>query len=478
MSIPFSAPSSAITKLASTLRGQVLDQAQPGYDAAREIWNRLYQRRPALVVRCMGHADVAHAVRFARDPKLEIAVKGGGHHVAGHASCEGGLLLDLSPMRGIHVDPVRQIATAQGGCTWADLDPESQAFGLACTGPIVSMTGLAGFLLGGGMGWLHRKFGLGCDHVVGADLVTADGGHVSASIHENPELLWGLRGAGWNFGVVTSLELKLHRVGPEVLAGVVYFPIERFAELSRFHQSVIADAPPELTTWLILRLASKSPGIPEALHGHPVCAIAFCHCGAKTDGELWADRVRHGVAGCFGDSIQEREYVQWQRALDDRWGNGFYNDWRSFYFDDLQPGCVDALQKHVARLDSPLTDIKIPHLGGAITQEPQGGAVFGNRGSRYCLVIQARWSDPNESEKHLQWARELYSDLRPFSAAGCYTNFVGRDESSRVRHAYGEDGYRRLAALKARMDPENVFHLNPNIAPGAVTSLVHGAAKT
>ncbi|HSB16804.1 MAG TPA: FAD-binding oxidoreductase [Bryobacteraceae bacterium] len=454
----------AINKLASTLHGRILEPSQPDFDAAREIWNRLYERRPALVVRCESRSDVAKAVRFAREHDLEIAVKGGGHHVAGHAACDGGLLLDLSRMRGVRIDPQRRIATALGGCTWADFDPETQEFGLACTGPIVSMTGLPGFLLGGGFGWLHRRLGLGCDHLVAADLVNAEGEYVRATMNHDPELLWGLRGAGWNFGVVTSMELKLDPVGPQVLAGVIYFPIERFAGLTRFHQASMADAPEDLTTWLILRLGPRNPAIPEFLHGQPVCAVGFCHCGGEADAEGWANRIR-ALPGAFADSITWKPYVDWQRALDGRWGNGFYNDWRSFFFDDLQPECVEVLLEHMMRLESPLTDIKIPHLGGAIAREPVGGASFGNRRSRYCLVIQGRWSEPAGSDKHLQWSKDLQSALRPFSASGAYVNFLGRDEDSRIVSAYGEEGYRRLAILKDRMDPDNIFHLNPNIGP-------------
>lgn len=457
--------SAAVVKLEAAIRGQVVLPEHSQFDATREIWNRLHDRRPALVVRCTGPADVAAAIRFAREQNLEIAVRGGGHHAAGYASCDGGLLLDLSPMRGIHVDPVRQTALAQGGCTWAGFDHETQEFGLACTGPIVSMTGLPGFLLGGGFGWLQRKLGLGCDHLVGADVVDAEGRHVHTSAADDPELLWGLRGAGWNFGIVTSMELRLDRVGPEVLAGLVYFPIERFAELCQFHRSALDDAPAELTTWLILRLAPKVAGIPESFQGRPVCAIAFCHCGEKTDAETWANRIRQGVGDPFGDSIDWRRYSDWQRALDGRWGNGFYNDWRSFYFDELSTPCMEVIRKYVLRIDSPYTDIKIPHMGGAVAQEPEGGTSFANRRRRYCLVIQARWSDANESPKHLQWSKDLQSELQPYNAEGAYPNFLAPDESARIRSAYGDEGYRRLAALKTRMDPGNVFHLNPNIAP-------------
>lgn len=454
----------AVAELASTLRGQVLSPGHAGYDTAREIWNRRFDRRPTLVVGCMGHADVANCVRFARLHGLELAVRGGGHHVAGYASSEGGLVLDLSPMRGIRVDPARRIAVAQTGSTWADFDRETQEFGLACTGPIVSMVGLPGFVLGGGFGWLQRKIGLACDNLVGADIVTADGSYARASREDDPELLWGLRGAGWNFGVVTSMEMRLHEVGPNVLCGLIYFPLDRLAGLVRFHQAALDDAPEELTTWPIFRLAPDHPRIPQPFHGRPVCALAFCHCGSKGDAERWANRIRDFHPG-LADLLAWRPYVDWQKALDERWGNGFHNEWRSLYFDRLAAGCVQVLMRFIERLDSPWTDIKIPHLGGAVAREPEGGAAFGNRGARYCLVIQARWADPGESEKHLAWAKDLQTALKPFSTGGTYMNFLALDEPDRIESGYGKTAYERLRVLKSRMDPQNVFRLNPNIPP-------------
>jgi FAD/FMN-containing dehydrogenase len=456
--------STAVAELASTVRGQVLAPGHAPYDTAREIWNRRFDRRPALLMRCAGHADVANAVRFAQRHELELAVRGGGHHVAGYASSDGGLLLDLSPIRGIRVDPARRTAVAQTGCTWADFDRETQEFGLACTGPIVSMVGLPGFVLGGGFGWLQRKIGLACDNLVGADIVRADGHCARASLEDDPELLWGLRGAGWNFGVVTSMELRLHEVGPNVLSGLIYFPIDRFAELVQFHRAVLHAAPEELTTWLVLRLAPDHPRIPQSFHGRPVCALAFCHCGSKEDAERWASRIWDFQPG-LANLLVWRPYVDWQKALDERWGNGFCNEWRSLYFDDLDSNCVEVLLRFLARLDSPWTDIKIPHLGGAIAREPEGGAAFGNREARYCLVIQARWADPGESEKHLAWAKDLQTALQPFSTGGTYMNFLAPDENDRIESGYGKQAYERLRALKTRMDPQNIFHLNPNIPP-------------
>jgi len=459
----------AVAALASTLRGEVLAPGDALYDAAREIWNRRFDQRPALIVRCAGHADVAKAVRFARQHDLELAVRGGGHHVAGYATCAGGLLLDLSPMRGIRVDPTRQIAVAQAGCRWADFDSETQELGLACTGPIVSLTGLPGFILGGGFGWLQRKLGLACDNLLAADLVTADGSYVRASLDREPELLWGLRGAGWNFGVVTSLEIRLHPIGPSVLAGLVYFPLERFADLVRFQREELDAAPDELTTWLLLRLAPDISEIPRAFHGRPVCALAFCHCGNRNDAERWAQRVR-GFAGALAALLSWRAYTAWQRALDARWGNGFYNEWRSLYFAQFDAGSIEALLRSIQLLDSPWTDVKIPHLGGAISREPEGGAAFGHRDAHYCLVIQARWSDPSASDHHLTWARDLQRALQPFSSAGAYLNFLAADESDRIESAYGSSAYARLRALKTRMDPQNLFRRNPNIPPRCETT--------
>jgi len=453
-----------INRLRSSIRGRVILPADPSYDSVREIWNRLFDRRPALVVKCAEQADVCSAIRFATEHELDISVRGGGHHAAGYASIEGGMIIDLSDMCSIRVDLNQRKAIAQAGLKWGDFDHETQAHGLACTGPIVSLTGLSGFVLGGGFGWLHRKVGLACDNLVAADVITADGSLVRASLQDDSELLWGLRGAGWNFGVVTSLELSLQEIGPQVLAGLIYFPLEKLHPLAALHQEVIEESPRELTTWFVLRLAPPTNDIPEATRGRPVCALAFCHCGSREEAEKWARTVR-GFGPSIADSVEWRPYVDWQKGLDARWGNGFYNEWRSRYFDSLDPACLSTLIDHLGRLESPWTDIKIAHLGGAIVSVPQGGSAFEGRQHRFALVIQARWQDVDESEKNLAWARGLHQELEPFASDGVYLNFLARDETSRIASAHSSSHYSRLQTLKGRLDPNNVFRNNPNIPP-------------
>jgi FAD/FMN-containing dehydrogenase len=451
-----------------TLRTQVCGALiMPGdarYDASREIWNRLFDRRPSVIVRCTSAADVVAAIRFAREHDLEIAIKGGGHHAAGHASTAGGVLLDLTGLRAIEVNPEPRSAVAQAGLTWAHFDQVTQAFGLACTGPIVSMTGIAGFTLGGGFGWVHRKIGLGCDSLKSATVVTADGNLVTANEADNRDLFWGLRGSGWNFGVVTSMEFQLHPIGPSVVAGLIYFPLDRFPELVDHHRKLISRFPDELTTWFFLRLAPPVPVIPKEWVGRPVATLALCHCGDLEDAMKWTQEFTS-----FGkpivNTVTTIEYRLWQRSLDARWGNGFFNDWRGHYLDDLSPGAIRILMDHVERLDSPWTDIKIPHLEGAVSRVPESATAYGNRNTRFGLVIQARWEHGSDSAVHVSWAKELRDALAPYSSGRVYANFIAADEADRVSLAHGPENYRRLRELKSKYDPANVFHNNPNVPP-------------
>jgi FAD/FMN-containing dehydrogenase len=451
-----------------TLRTQICRALiMPGdaqYDASREIWNRLFDRRPSVIVRCTSAADVVAAIRFAREHDLEIAIKGGGHHAAGHASTDGGVLLDLTGLRAIEVNPEQRYAVAQAGLTWAHFDQVTQAFGLACTGPIVSMTGIAGFTLGGGFGWVHRKIGLGCDSLKSATVVTADGNLVTANEADNGDLFWGLRGSGWNFGVVTSMEFQLHPIGPSVVAGLIYFPLDRFPELVDHHRKLISRFPDELTTWFFLRLAPPVPVIPKEWVGRPVATLALCHCGDLEDAMKWTQEFTS-----FGkpivNTVTTIEYRLWQRSLDARWGNGFFNDWRGHYLDDLSPGAIRILMDHVERLDSPWTDIKIPHLEGAVSRVPESATAYGNRNTRFGLVIQARWEHGSDSAVHVSWAKELRDALAPYSSGRVYANFIAADEADRVSLAHGPKNYRRLRELKSKYDPANVFHNNPNVPP-------------
>jgi FAD/FMN-containing dehydrogenase len=424
----------------------------------------LYDRRPRAIVGCESTSDVIAAVRFAREYDFELAVKGGGHHAAGYASTDGGILLSLSGMRTVTVSPAQQRAVAQTGLTWAQFDQVDQAFGLACTGPIVSMTGIAGFTLGGGIGWLHRKLGLGCDNLRSAEVVTADGALVTANDAEHPDLFWALRGSGWNFGVVTSMEFQIHPIGLTAVAGLIYFPLDQFSALVEHHRLLRDRFPDELTTWFFLRLAPPVPAIPKDWVGRPVVALALCHCGTMEEGMWWVEELTRPLAP-LANTAHIAEYSLWQRSLDARWGNGFYNDWRGQYFSELHPAALEILMDYVSRLESPWTDIKIAHLGGAVSRIPETATAYGNRGARFGLVIQARWERPEESAVQIAWAKELQDRLAPYATGGACANFLAADEPHRVRAAHGPENYQRLQELKSKYDPENVFRANPNIPP-------------
>ena len=367
-------------------------------------------------------------------------------------------------MRSIEVDPRTRTARAQSGLTWAHFDQVTQAFALAVTGPIVSMTGLTGFTLGGGFGWLHRKIGLGCDSLRSAQIVTASGELVTANATENSDLYWGLRGSGWNFGVVTSMKFDLHAVGPGVTAGLIYFPLDQLPELVERHRALLPDFPDELTAWFFLRLAPPVPVIPKEWVGKPVVAIAMCHCGKPEEGTHWAAQLAkcgHPIVS----TVAPVEYRAWQKSLDARWGNGFFNDWRGHYMDDLPAQAIQVLMDGVAQIRSPWTDIKIAHMEGAVSRVPETATAFGNRRARFALVIQARWENEAESTEQVAWAKELRDRLAPHSTGGVYANFVAADEPDRIPAAHGAENHRRLRELKAKCDPTNLFRANVNVAP-------------
>ena len=448
----------------SQLQGALILPGDAQYEVSREIWNRCFDRRPSVIVRCTAAADVVAGVRFAREHNLEIAIKGGGHHAAGFASTDGGVLLDLGGLRAIEVNPEQRNAVVQAGLTWANFDQVTQAFRLACTGPIVSMTGVAGFSLGGGFGWLHRKLGLGCDNLMSATVVTADGNLIKTNEVDDPELLWALRGSGWNFGVITSMGLRLHPIGPFVTAGLLYFPLALFPELNDRHREWISQFPDELTTWFFLRLAPPLPIIPPEWVGRPVAILAFCHCGDLEDALNWKRKFA-SLGNPIVNTIDTIEYRLWQRSLDARWGNGFFNDWRGHYLNDLSKDAIRILMDHVERLNSPWTDIKIAHLEGAVRRVPESATAYGSRSARFALFIQARWEHGSDSIAQVAWAKGLRDALAPYTTGRAYANFIAADEADRVRLAYGVENYRRLGELKSKYDPGNVFHNNPNVPP-------------
>lgn len=453
----------AFETLQASLRGQLIDPNGAEYETARRVWNGMIDRRPALIARCTGAADVIASAAFAREHGLEIAVRGGGHNVAGNAVCDDGLVIDLSGMRSVRVDPDRRTAYAGPGCTWADFDHETQAFGLATTGGLVSTTGIAGFTLGGGIGWLVRKHGLACDNLRSVDLVTAEGRLLHASAAENEELFWGVRGGGGNFGVVTSFEYQLHPVGA-VVGGLVLHPLARAGELLHFYRDFVTGAPDELTTLVVILTAPPMPFIPQALHGTVMIAIVVCYAGEAAKGEEAVRPLRQ-----FGppavDLIGPMPYVALQQMFDAGAPAGLQNYWKSAYLRGLDDAVIDTLCSYAERLPGPLCAVHLHHLGGAVARVPERATAFAYRDAAFVLNIPSLWADPADSDAVIAWTRSFFDAVQPYTE-GAYVNFLGAEGEERVRAAYGGN-YERLAALKARYDPNNVFHFNQNIRPSA-----------
>jgi FAD/FMN-containing dehydrogenase len=441
----------------SRLRGQFLQQGEPDYDAARQVWNAMVDRRPALIARCAGAADVVTAVRFAREQGLAISVKGGGHSVAGKAVCDDGLMIDLSHMDGIRVDSVRRTARAEGGVTWGAFDRETQAFGLATTGGIVPTTGVGGLTLGGGLGYLMRRFGLACDNLLSADVVTADGELLTASQEEHPDLFWGLRGGGGNFGVVTSFKYQLHPVGPTVLGGFVFHPFAQAQEVARFYREFTAAAPDELTTYLAF---ATSPD------GDPVAAFIVCYSGPVQTGETVIKPLRD-FGSPLADTISPLPYTEVQAFGAPLYPPGRLNYWKSNFLDDLSDEAIAVLIAQFAAVPSPLSAVAIEHLGGAVARVDPEATAFGDRSAPYSVVITGEWVDPAASQRNIQWVRDCWQALQPYAKETVYINYLDAGDDARVQSAYRPQTYQRLAALKQQYDPDNVFRLNPNIPPAA-----------
>jgi FAD/FMN-containing dehydrogenase len=454
-------------ELAQQLRGTLVRPGDDDYDAARSVWNGMIDRRPALVVRCAGAADVIAGLRFAREHELLVAVRGGGHNVAGFGTCDGGVVLDLSPMKGIRVDPRTSTARAEGGVVWAELDHETQAFGLATTGGLVTSTGIAGFTLGGGIGWLMRKHGLACDNLLSADVVTADGRLLTASPVENDELFWGLRGGGGNFGVVTSFEYRLHPVGPIVFGGAVFHPLERAAELLRFYRAWTPTLPDELTTMIAFLTAPPLPFIPEELHGTKMIAVALCFIGPPEQGDAAIDPLR-GFGVAAAEHVGPLPYRMLQGMFDAGAPRGIHSYWKSEYLAELEEGAIEGLVEAAGAIVSPLTQLHVHHLEGVVARADAAATAFGRRDARYVANVLGMWPDPALRDGEIAWVRGAAEKLRGYSPGGAYLNFFDGDEGDeRIRAAYGPEKHARLVALKDRCDPDNVFRLNQNIRPSA-----------
>lgn len=459
--------SRSLNSLRRAVAGQVITPLDESYAEARRVWNAMIERYPAAVVRCARPADVAAAIGFARDQGMPLAVRGGGHSAAGYGVCDGGVVADLSLMRNVAVDPTRRSAWVDGGSTWADVDGATQIHGLAVTGGLVTHTGVGGLTLGGGLGHLMRRCGLTCDNLTGAELVTSAGEIMHVDEDENADLLWALRGGGGNFGAVTRFRFRVHETGREVLAGALMYPLEHGRELLRFYRDWAAELPDAMGTVVALRSAPAAPFVPKEIHGRPVVAIAPCWSGPVDEGEQWLAQLRTFEPPLV-DAVKPKPYLEHQHIFDASAPHGRQHYKRNVNLAVLSDAAIDCIVDHAQSMTSPLAMTLIFQLGGAISRVPEGAAAYSDRHALFNVDIDAQWVDPHDplADDHMQWVRAFHEALQPLGSGGSYVNFLMGDEGDdRLRAVYGAPKFERLAALKRRYDPDNVFRLNQNIRP-------------
>jgi FAD/FMN-containing dehydrogenase len=435
-----------------------------GYEESRTVWNAMIDRKPALVMRCLGAADVIAGVQFAREHNLLLCIKGGGHNIAGLATADGALMLDMSLMRGVWVDKERKVSHAQAGCLLGDVDRETQVNGLAAVLGFVSLTGVAGLTLGGGFGYLTRRWGWTADNVVGMDVVTAEGRLVRASSDENADLFWGLRGGGGNFGVVTGIDYKLYPVGPEIVGGLVAWPASEARGVLELYRTLAEKSAPELTLALLLRPAPPAPWLPKDMHGKPMVGILACYSGSLEDGEKAVAPIK-SFGHPIGDILVRRPYTQLQSLLDATQPKGRRYYWKSEYLPRVEPALCEKIIQHAAQIRSPHSAVILFQIEGALNRLAGGHSPAGNRDAHYVVNLTGAWERRDDDQANIEWAREAWTDIRSFSTGGTYVNFLTEDEGSeRVKAALGS-GLERLAQVKARWDPGNMFRTNRNIKP-------------
>ena len=445
----------AVTDLAGRFTGQLLQPADVGYEEARKVHNGLVNKYPALIARCHGLADVVDAVDLARKLNLEVAVRGGGHNVAGRATVEGGLMIDLAPMKGIHVDASAHTVRAQGGVTWAELNRETQLHGLAVTGGVVSSTGIAGLTLGGGVGWLMGKYGLALDNLRSVELVTAEGQVLQTSKDENAELFWAVRGGGGNFGVAISFDYQLYPVGPMITGGLVAHPFERARDVLRFFRDFTVSLPDEFTVFA---------GLIHAPDGAKLAAMVTCHCGSLAAGEA-AVRPLKQFGSPAMDAIGPMPYCQLNAMLDAAYPKGALNYWKSSFLAQMSDDAIDTMIACFARCPTPMGQLLIEHFHGAATRVGVGDTAFPHRADGYNLVVLSEWMEPANTDRCIAWAQQTYAEMEPFVSSGRYVNYLGDDETGDPTAAAYGTNYRRLQELKTKYDPGNFFHMNQNIRP-------------
>ncbi|MFA9416844.1 FAD-binding oxidoreductase [Natrinema sp. HArc-T2] len=452
----------AIDGFGEGLHGELLRPEDPNYDETRAIWNGMIDRRPALIARAMGVSDVIAAVNFAREQDMVLAIRGAGHNIAGNAVCDDGLMLDLSAMRSVRVDPEEQTARVEPGATLADFDHEAQAFGLATPLGINSTTGVAGLTLGGGFGWLTRRYGMTVDNLRSVDIVTADGELRHASEDKNPDLFWGVRGGGGNFGVVTSFEFDLHEVGPEVLTGMVVYHGADAPDVLRHVRDFNETAPDESTVWMVLRKAPPLPFLPEDVHGEDVLVVVPFYAGDMAAGEDVLAPIRE-----YGDPIADvvgpHQYAEFQQAFDPLLEEGARNYWKSHNFSTVSDDAIDTVVEYARDLPTPLSEIFFGQLGGAMGRVPADATAFPHRDAEYGMNVHTRWEDPAMDDKCIAWSREFFDAMASYATGGVYMNFISEDEGEEDL-AYGTN-QQRLAEVKATYDPDNLFRMNQNVEP-------------
>ncbi|CAB3781850.1 FAD-binding oxidoreductase [Pararobbsia alpina] len=456
----------AIDALKAKIRGAVLKPKDPGFDEARRVWNATIDRRPAVIVRCAGTADVIAAVAFARDNGLLLAVRGGGHNIAGSGVCNDGLVVDLSQMKSVRINPATKRAFVEPGATLADFDHEAQAFGLATPLGINSTTGVAGLTLGGGFGWISRKFGTTVDNLVSAEIITADGNWLRVSAAgEHADLFWAIRGGGGNFGVVTLFEFQLHSVGPEIVGGLVVYPLEQAKDVLGKYRELTANMSDDMTVWVVMRPAPPLPFLPAEVHGKPVIVLAACYVGPAEGATRAIEPLRH-CGTPYGEHLGPMPFVAWQKAFDPLLTPGQRNYWKSHNFIDLKDGLFDVLIRFAGMLPSPQTEIFIGQMGGQTNRVAADATAYSNRDSNFIMNLHGRWTDASDDDKCTAWARQLFDAATPFAQGSVYVNFLTQDEGDRVKAAYGPN-YERLARVKTQYDPQNLFRHNQNIRPSA-----------
>ena len=445
----------AISELSIRFSGQLLTSTDAGYDEARRVHNGLINKRPLLIARCHGVADVVDAVKLARSLNIEVAIRGGGHNVAGRATIDGGLMIDLMPMKGIHVDPESRTARAQGGVTWAQLNRETQLHGLAVTGGVVSSTGIAGLTLGGGLGWLMGKYGLALDNLRSVELVTAEGEVLQTSKDEHPDLFWAVRGGGGNFGIATSFEYQVHPVGPIIMGGIVAHPFERARDMFRFFRDTTASLPDEMSVF---------GGLIHSPDGAKLSAMIACHCGSLEDGEK-AVRPLKEFGPPVMDAIGPMPYSQLNGMLDVSYPKGALNYWKSSFLRELSDDAIDAMIECFSACPTPMGQLLVEHFHGAATRVGVSETAFPHRSDGYNLVVLSQWLQPEETDRCTSWARQSYDRMQPFVGSGRYVNYLGDDEPGDVGIAAYGPNYPRLQEIKTKYDPTNFFRMNQNIKP-------------